>query len=252
MRFLSCLPLLGLATGFVLDEKVFNDIKNAGQEVLDKAENAFDVAVERFTSTRTQIKDKVYEIGYDAEAWFDSSLDSEDEFDVFEDPPPPHHPPPHHGPPHHKPPHHGKPHHPHFSNLTVYELINKSKYTTKLAKLINEHDDLVDLLNGTKANYTIFAPTDAAFEKIPEHRHKPSKEFIKNVLLYHVSDHFYPKGRLLHSYTVPTLYKPDNLGHNQRLTVRFTLHGPAINFYSKLVATNIVIASLDRACAAYN
>jgi uncharacterized surface protein with fasciclin (FAS1) repeats len=98
----------------------------------------------------------------------------------------------------------------------------------------------VKLLNGTKANYTIFAPTDEAFEKIPEHHKKPSKEALKSVLLYHVSDDFYPAGRVLHSYTIPTLYEPEkNLGHKQRLTVRVTLKGPTINFYSRLVAVNI-------------
>ncbi|PMD31472.1 hypothetical protein L207DRAFT_591432 [Hyaloscypha variabilis F] len=53
-----------------------------------------------------------------------------------------------------------------------YEVIAGSKYTTKLAKLINEFPDLVEVLNGTAANYTVFAPTDKAFEKIPEHGKK--------------------------------------------------------------------------------
>jgi uncharacterized surface protein with fasciclin (FAS1) repeats len=124
--------------------------------------------------------------------------------------------------------------------LTYPQLINESKYTTKLAKLINEYDDLVKLLNGTKANYTVFAPTDEAFEKIPEHHKKPSKEALKSVLLYHVSDDFYPAGRVLQTYTIPTLYQPSkNLGHAQRLTVRVTLKGPALNFYSRLIAVNI-------------
>jgi uncharacterized surface protein with fasciclin (FAS1) repeats len=126
------------------------------------------------------------------------------------------------------------------TSLTPKQLINESKYTTKLAKLINEYDDIVKLLNGTKANYTVFAPTDEAFEKIPEHHKKPSKEALKSILLYHVSDDFYPAGRVLHSYTIPTLYEPEKLlGHKQRLTVRVTLKGPAINFYSRLVAVNI-------------
>jgi uncharacterized surface protein with fasciclin (FAS1) repeats len=248
MRFLASLPLLGLATGFVIDEKVFNDIKEAGQELLENSQSALDTAIEKFTWSTKQLNDKVYEVGYDVEAWLSGSPYTEDTFDVFDEPHPPHHPPPHHPPPdhpphqrppHHKPPHHGKPHHPHVSNLTVYELINKSKYTTELAKIINEYPELVELLNGTKANYTLFAPTDEAFKKLPKNGKEPSKEYIKGALLHHISDQFYPKGRLLHSYTLPTLYKPDNLGHEQRLTVRFTLHGPAIDFYSHLVATNI-------------
>lgn len=60
--------------------------------------------------------------------------------------------------------HHG--HHDHKPNMTVYQLISESKYTTKLAKLINKYDDLVEALNGTSANFTVFAPTDYAFEKV--------------------------------------------------------------------------------------
>jgi len=63
---------------------------------------------------------------------------------------------------------------------------------------------------------------------------------LKDILMYHVSDDFYPAARVLQTYTIPTLYEPSkNLGHNQRLTVRVTLKGPAINFYSRLVAVNI-------------
>ena len=104
----------------------------------------------------------------------------------------------------------------------------------------------METLNSTKANYTIFAPTDAAFEKIPKHGKKPSKEVLKSILLYHVSDHFYPAGHVLHSYTIPTLFEPESLGHKQRLTVRVTLKGPSINFYSQIVAANKVSQSFLR------
>ncbi|OMP84592.1 Stabilin-2 [Diplodia seriata] len=168
---------------------------------------------------------------------------------------PPHHGPPHDGPPHDKPPHKGKPHHPphHKPNQTVYELIAKSKYTTKLAKLINDDPELVKLLNGTTANFTVFAPTDKAFEKIPKHGKEPSKEFIKKVLLYHISPEFYPAGRVLHTYTIPTLYKEPALGGDdfaQRLSVNIGFKGLTLNFYSRIVAINIfgtngVIHGLD-------
>ncbi|KAL1648139.1 hypothetical protein SLS58_002466 [Diplodia intermedia] len=138
-------------------------------------------------------------------------------------------------------------------NQTVYELIAKSKYTTKLAKLINDDPELVKLLNGTTANFTVFAPTDKAFEKIPKHGKEPSKEFIKKVLLYHISPEFYPAGRVLHTYTIPTLYKEPALGGDdfaQRLSVNIGFKGLTLNFYSRIVAINIfgtngVIHGLD-------
>lgn len=140
--------------------------------------------------------------------------------------------------PHHKPcgrkPHHGhkKP------NMTVYELISKSKYTTKLAKLINGYDDIVTQLNGTQANWTIFAPTDKAFDKIPK-GHEPSAEVIKAILGYHVSPDFYPAGRVLVTHTIPTTYYEDALGGPQRLRIGLGLRGLAVNFYSRVIAVNI-------------
>jgi len=231
-----------LASAFVITEpEVFENIQieKTGRSIIDNAQNVLDDAFGKVHDVYDKVKDeakniygKIHDAGADVDAWLQGSSfdDSEVDFDEHHDHP---HHPPHHGKPHH-PPHDDKP------NRTVYELINESKYTTKLAKLINEYDDLVKTLNGTKANYTVFASTDEAFEKIPEHGKKPSKEVLESILLYHVSDDFYPAGRVLGSYTIPTLYQPSkNLGHKQRLTVRVTLKGPAINFYSRLVAVNI-------------
>ena len=141
--------------------------------------------------------------------------------------------------------HHGKP------NLTVYQLIAESKYTTKLAKLINEYPDLVKALNGTAANYTVFAPIDHAFEKIPEDAPKPSKEDLKKVLEYHVSDEFYPAGRVLVTHTIPTLLEGDDIGfERQRLSTNIGLRGLTVNFYSRIIAINIVSVPLQLAFSA--
>jgi uncharacterized surface protein with fasciclin (FAS1) repeats len=264
MRFSRVVPLLPLASALVItDAEVFQNIEKSSKSILGNAQNVLDNAFGKATDAYDKVKDeakniysKVHHAGCDVDAWLQGSSFDDGIIDFDEDHDHPHHPP-HHG----GPPHHGKPHHPPHDdkpNRTVYEvsltiqrrvantlltqeqLINESKYTTKLAKLINEYDDIVKLLNGTKANYTIFAPTDEAFDKIPSHHKKPSKEALKSILLYHVSDDFYPAGRVLHSYTIPTLYSPEKLlGHAQRLTVRVTLKGPAINFYSRLVAVNI-------------
>ncbi|KAL6705501.1 hypothetical protein ACN47E_006617 [Coniothyrium glycines] len=246
MRFTRVIPLLPLASALVItDASVFQDLEKSGKQLIDNAQNVLDVAFGKVKDNAKDIYSKIHQTGCDVESWLEGAQFDDSVVDFEEGHDHPHHPP-HDGPPHHgPPPHQGKPRHPddpHHEkpNRTVYELINESKYTTKLAKLINEYDDLVQVLNGTKANYTVFAPTDEAFEKIPHHGHKPSKEVLKDILLYHVVDDFYPAGRVLHSYTIPTLYSPSkNLGHQQRLTVRVTLKGPAINFYSRLVAVNI-------------
>lgn len=138
----------------------------------------------------------------------------------------------------------GKPkrgHHKHGKNQTIYQLINKSKYTTKFAKLVNEYDDIVQLLNSTKANYTLFVPVDSAFEHIPEDK-KPSKEFVEAVLKYHIGLGLYPAGRVLFTHTLPTALDEPLLGDKpQRLRTSVGLFsGVRVNFYSKVIAVDIV------------
>ncbi|KAI9813544.1 MAG: hypothetical protein M1832_006275 [Thelocarpon impressellum] len=143
-------------------------------------------------------------------------------------------------------------HHHHKHNKTVWELIAESKYTTKFAKVISEETDLVKVLNSTEANYTVFAPTDEAFEHLPKHGKMPSKEQIKKTLMYHVSPDFYPAGRVLASHTIPTLLKEATLGdEQQRLRVGLSLKGLTVNFFSRIIAVNIfgsngVIHGIDR------
>ena len=127
-------------------------------------------------------------------------------------------------------------------NSTVYELIAKSEYTTELAKRINEFPDLVEALNKTDARYTVFAPTDRAFKNIPKHAPKPSKEFLKKIISYHVSPDFYPAGRVLAGRTIPTLLTTDNLSDEevpQRISTQVSLKGLTVNFYSRILAINI-------------
>lgn len=147
----------------------------------------------------------------------------------------------HHHPPHRRPP--GRDHrHRGDKTKTIYEQIKESNYTTKFAKLVEEHDEIKSLLDDTEANHTLFVPTDRAFDRIPHHpKDPPSKEFILALLRYHALAGLYRVPRLLHSDTLPTELSLETLGdHAQRLRVNlglfFTLH---INLYSKVVAGNI-------------
>lgn len=133
-------------------ENAWNGLTDIGE----RAKSYLDFAVENIES-----KQHAWEETFDVDSWlqpeaFESEECPEQDEDVsslYDRPP---HHPPHHRRPRH-PPHHGKPHHK--PNKTVYQLIAESKYTTKLAKLINDFPDVVELLNGTKANFTVFAPT---------------------------------------------------------------------------------------------
>ncbi|KAB8206279.1 FAS1 domain-containing protein [Aspergillus parasiticus] len=133
------------------------------------------------------------------------------------------------------------PHHP-PSDKTIYELITESKYTTILAKLIKEDEELVHLLNSTETNHTFFAPTDDAFKKIPHHDdHKPPKELIRAFIKYHLVPGVWDARTVFHSHTLPTELESPALGDKlpQRLSVRAGWRGLTLNFYSRIVAPDI-------------
>uniref|UniRef100_A0A2D3UQM7 Related to Fasciclin domain family protein n=1 Tax=Ramularia collo-cygni TaxID=112498 RepID=A0A2D3UQM7_9PEZI len=134
-------------------------------------------------------------------------------------------------------------HHHHEPNQTVYQLIATSNYTRTLAKLVSDYPDLVEALNSTTANYTIFAPIDSAFEKIPKHHPKPSKEQLHAILSYHVLPDVYTAKDVLYTHTAPTLLKGKHLSSKpepQRVAFKFTLRGLTVNFYSRIIAVNIM------------
>ena len=209
-----------------LTDETFNDAIFVGNGL----DRAFDAAPDADQETKASFECHSSMTAFDAQAWLDSATSFLEEVDIFESSDKPHHPPHHR--PHHPP--HGKP------DKTIYELINNSKHTTTFARLINEFDDIVSFLNSTTANHTIFAPSDAAFKKLPKHD-KPSKDLIKKVLSYHISSGYYPVPRILASHTIPSDLKEESIGGNQqRLRVSPALQGLAINFYSHVIAHNIV------------
>lgn len=261
MKTFSLLPLAALASALVIPDAEtarslqLQDSKPAsiwdnlpsGEQLWSDAEDLWadaETRVEKLAGCAKHKLDNAIDAAYDTAVKYDESFQSafagedwlantEDDEDLVDRPP--HHGPPDHHRPHHPPGHdHGPP------NQTVYELISKSKYTTKLAKLINDYPDLVDLLNGTKANYTVFAPTDSAFEKIPKHAPKPTKEQLKKILTYHVSPEFYPAGRVLVTRTIPTALDAEFIKDEpQRLSTQVGLRGLTVNFYARIVAINI-------------
>jgi uncharacterized surface protein with fasciclin (FAS1) repeats len=215
-------------------DEYFEELKEKSREAWSQATdysgNALDEAFDQANDLADGVSAIVYDSASGIRSWVESAVDNV--YETVEDEA------------HHRPGHGHKPHHPphHKPNMTVYQLIASSKYTTKLAELISEYDDLVEALNSTKANYTIFAPTDDALSKIPEKAPKPSKKQLKEFLSYHVIPDFYPAARVLQTHTYPTLLKSDSLGSEalpQRLTTRLSLRGLTVNFYSRIIAINI-------------
>jgi uncharacterized surface protein with fasciclin (FAS1) repeats len=263
MKFTSTLlPLVALSNAFVIPDEVLTEritaqgtksqtfldrVQNSAENVWSEAqqkvheavsfsENALDTALNAGKQAKEAFECHMSMTKFDMESWLETKAENVLDVDIFDHP---HHRPhpPHDGP--HHPPHHHDPH-KHSPNLTVYQLIASSKYTTKFTELINEYPDIVAALNSTlTGNSTVFAPTDKAFEKIPHH-HKPSKEIIKKIIQYHVSPDFYPAGRVLVTHTIPTALVSEQLGESQRLRIGLGLaKGLNVNFYSRIVAINI-------------
>ncbi|KAE8441493.1 hypothetical protein EG329_004917 [Mollisiaceae sp. DMI_Dod_QoI] len=224
-------------------ENVWSEVEESFKDAVALSGNALDNAINAASEAGEKVKN-TFECHhsmtkFDTQGWLDSAISTVEDVDISWSSDHGDHKPPHHRP---KRPHRGHPpHKDQHANKTVYQLISESKHTTTLAKLIDEYPDLVEALNGTAANYTVFAPTNAAFEKIPKHGKKPSKELIKKVLAYHVSPDYYPAGRVLVSHTIPTILGEDAIGGEaQRLRVGFGIpKGLNVNFYSRIVAVNI-------------
>lgn len=132
-----------------------------------------------------------------------------------------------------------------YSDLTIYELISLSDHAKEFTKWVNKHKSVVEILNSTETNKTLFVPIDGAFENIPDHHKKPSDEFVEAALKYHIGVGSYPAGRILVTHTIPSAYNESWLGGEpQRLRTSVGLSGVRVNVYSKVVAVNFVSSSL--------
>lgn len=230
MRFIQTLPYVALATAFVLpDAETLKQL--ALTEQSDEVHSLWDDVSDTADTIFGTLKDKASSVKHDFQSAFELALDEEidDASDLADHPGHGHHGG-HHG-------HHG---HHDTSNLTIYQLISKSPHTSNFTKLVDEYDDIVQLLNSTKANYTLFVPVNSAFDKVPHHE-KPSKEFVEAVVRYHIGLGAYSGIRILHTQTIPTALDGKLLGDEpQRLRTSFGLFGIKLNFYSKIIAKDFV------------
>jgi uncharacterized surface protein with fasciclin (FAS1) repeats len=137
--------------------------------------------------------------------------------------------------------------HPHKKypthNATVWELISKANFTSTFAKLASNFTDVVDILNSTKHNVTVFVNTNRAFKHLPKHFNVSDipKKILEKALLYHIVPGLYPAPKVVLSHTLPTLAKSELLGgYPQRLRVGLGLKGVTLNFHSPVIPTNTI------------
>jgi uncharacterized surface protein with fasciclin (FAS1) repeats len=104
---------------------------------------------------------------------------------------------------------------------------------------------LVEALSG-KGPYTVFAPTDEAFSKVPAETLEAlgnDPEALRRVLLYHVADGRYPAARVVRKRSIETLAGPRLEVKATRRAVRV---GGARVIAADIKAANGVIHAINR------
>jgi uncharacterized surface protein with fasciclin (FAS1) repeats len=104
---------------------------------------------------------------------------------------------------------------------------------------------LAETLSG-KGPYTVFAPTDRAFKRVPAETLEAlgnDRKALRRVLLYHVADGRYPAARVVRKSSIPTLAGPRVAVKVRKGTVRV---GGARVVTPDVKASNGVIHVINR------
>ncbi|KAJ3497439.1 hypothetical protein NLG97_g1907 [Lecanicillium saksenae] len=124
--------------------------------------------------------------------------------------------------------------------LTLYQTLQSFEGASEFTKLLGDFPELVDALNSTNKEYTVFVPLNDAFEKIPDKFKHPSREVLEKFVHYHVVSGSRKAVNVLTSYTLESEAREAGLGGNhQRIRVGASFAGIKLNGYSKLTAVDI-------------
>ncbi|KOS21964.1 Stabilin-2 [Escovopsis weberi] len=128
-----------------------------------------------------------------------------------------------------------------FDKVSIYTLLTQSSQCEHFLKYVDMFPSVVAMLNRTdEGDYTVFVPAPSAFEKLPDSHDKLPKEAIEKIVRYHIGIGSYDVKRIAKTYTIPTAAREHDLENEpQRLRVSFGLGGVKMNFYSKVIRTNI-------------
>ncbi|CDM34769.1 FAS1 domain [Penicillium roqueforti FM164] len=127
------------------------------------------------------------------------------------------------------------------ADKTTWELIRESEHTSRLAELIADDKDLIDILNGTTANHTFFALTNRALERLPRGRNGPSPKLMSKLLRYHILPGQFSIEHIAGHGTLPTKLTEPALESTlpQRIVVREHQNGVMLNRRSRVVAADM-------------
>lgn len=143
------------------------------------------------------------------------------------------------------------------TRLGIWDLISNGKYTAKFYKLASKYKNVIQILNSTNTNITVFIPTDDNFyltgggddggkksssNSDDDNKNGPSSEFIEDTLLYHITWRRHLVSDLVHRQTLASACNESWLGGRpQRLRNRVGPFGEGrVNFFSKVMGANIV------------
>ncbi len=136
----------------------------------------------------------------------------------------------------HRPPKHGK-----DPKLTIYQTLQAFDGASEFTKLLDDFPKLIDTLNSTDSEHTLFVPLNGAFDKIPDKFKHPSKEALGKFLHYHVVSGAKKAVNVVTSYTLESEAREAGLGdEHQRIRVGASWTGVKLNGYSKITAVDIV------------
>ncbi|OAA81794.1 Fasciclin domain family protein [Akanthomyces lecanii RCEF 1005] len=135
----------------------------------------------------------------------------------------------------HRPPKHGK-----DPKLTIYQTLQAFDGASEFTKLLDDFPKLIDTLNSTDSEHTLFVPLNGAFDKIPDKFKHPSKEALGKFLHYHVVSGAKKAVNVVTSYTLESEAREAGLGdEHQRIRVGASWTGVKLNGYSKITAVDI-------------
>ncbi|KAJ5488100.1 hypothetical protein N7453_011554 [Penicillium expansum] len=123
---------------------------------------------------------------------------------------------------------------------TTWELIKENEYTSRLAELLAEDKNLIEILNSTTANHTFFALTNYALEGLPR-RNGPSPKFMSSLLRYHILPGRFTIQHIAGHGTLPTKLTEPALESDlpQRIVVREHHDGVILNERSRVVGADM-------------
>ncbi|KAK2800386.1 hypothetical protein FQN51_006112 [Onygenales sp. PD_10] len=122
-------------------------------------------------------------------------------------------------------------------NETIYQLLELDHHTQLFTQFISQFDDIVELLNTTTGNYTVFVPSDPALQEFTNNTSDP--EELKKVTKYHIGIGVYSQKSFLSSPTFPTLLDSEQLGsYRHRISTQAGVNGSTINFSNGITQGN--------------